>query len=552
MLPFFFFFISGQISRSQPCHCDHTITAQQLSVSGTTLGVQPGDTICLMAGIRDYLSLSDFHGDSLHPVIMINCGGAVVVSNNYYMYGIKLSSSVFFRFTGSGVDSIKYGIRVMQTAPGTNGISFDNFTSNFEADHLEVANTGFAGIVSKTDPKCDLSSNRGNYTQFHTSFHDNYVHNTGGEGFYIGHSFYSGFVTTCNGVTDTLYPHEIKGLRIFNNLVENTRWDGIQVGCATEDCEIYSNIVNGYGLDGVVAQNSGIQIGGGTTGKCYNNLVSNGTGTGIMVFGTGNNQIFNNLVHHIGLTFFPADPSKRVYGIFVDDRSTVPGRSFDLINNTIARVKTDGIRFFSLQSSNNKIYNNLIVHPGSLGAYSADSQSYIYLLPGVDVTLKNNFRGATMQSAAFRDTLQGNYRLRAASPARDSGTDVSYAGISFDCDSLPRPYNWLFDIGAYEYRDENSWTGSVSPSWSDPGNWSKQDQPNTDDHVVIQGGTPFQPVIAAGSLNCHHLTLEPDSALLIEPGALLTVSGNLIIQQGGVLDNRGVLHIHGNLFNQNP
>ncbi|MEI6433460.1 MAG: right-handed parallel beta-helix repeat-containing protein [Bacteroidota bacterium] len=536
---------------AQPCSCNHTITNQQLAVNANSLNILPGDTICIQAGTRDYLYLINFHGDSLHYLVFINCGGAVIVQNNFNPFGIKIANSSFFRFTGSGVNSIKYGIRVLGTTVNSNGVSLDEKSTNFEVDHLEVANTGFAGIMSKTDPVCDLSSNRGFFTQYHTVFHDNYIHNNGGEGFYIGHSSYNGFLTNCNGQPDTLYPHEIKGLRVYNNIVENSHLDGIQIGCATEDCEIYGNTVTGYGASAIAAQNSGIQLGGGTTGKCYNNFLSGGTGTAIMVFGTGNNIIFNNIIYNIGLTFFPDDPTKRVHGIFVDDRTTIPGRYFNLVNNTIVNVKTDGIRFSSLLSANNKINNNLIIHPGSLGSYSVPALSYIYLSSGVNVVQSNNYTNPFMTNVHFRDTLAGNFRLRADSPARDMGTDVSLMGINFDFDNLFRPYTSLFDIGGYEYHPENLWTGAISSSWDVAGNWSKADIPFPDDDVVVSSGTPHPLHLASTGKVCHYLVVCTGAILTLESSAEITITGNLTIQQGGSIDNHGIVTIKGNLINQN-
>ncbi len=540
------------ISFAQPCSCNHTITNEQTGVNGATLNVQPGDTVCIMAGSRDYLYLSNFHGDSLHYIVFINCGGSVTVQNNYYMYGIKFSNSTYFRFTGSGVDSVKYGIKVLESAPGCNGLSLDDKSSNFEIDHLEIANTGFAGIVSKTEPRCDLTTNRGFFTQYQTVFHDNYIHNTGGEGFYIGHSFYTGYAVTCNGLPDTLYPHEIKGVRVYNNIVENAHWDGIQVSCVTEDCEIYGNTVTGYGASAVSSQNNGIQMGGGTTGKCYNNFISNGTGNGIVVFGTGNNLIFNNVIVNAGLNFYPNDPAKRIHGIFCDDRATVPGRYFNFVNNTIVHPKTDGIRFSSLESTNNQILNNIIIHPGSLGSYSTNSQSFINLLPGVDVTLSNNYTELFMSGIQFRDTLADNFRLLNNSPARDTGTDVSPMEIIFDHDNLSRPYAAGFDIGAFEHNPDNVWTGTLSSSWEVAGNWSKKDIPLPEENVIIPGGTLHPLEVTSTGIVCNHLLIGPGASLLLFPTASITVSGNLTIQPGGTMENHGVLNMKGNLINLNP
>jgi hypothetical protein len=368
---------------------------------------------------------------------------------------------------------------------------------------------------------------------------------------YIGHASYTGYVTTCSGVPDTLYPHDIIGMRVFENVVEDAGYDGIQVGCVVEDCEIFNNLVTGYGVLKVESQNAGIQMGGGTTGKCYNNLIKNGSGIGITVFGTGNNLVYNNVIINAGYNYFPTNPSKFVHGIYCADRSTVPGRFFSFINNTIVNPKTDGIRFSSLLSNNNEIRNNIIVHPGSMGSYTNPITCYINLMNCAPVTLSNNFNAPTASQVQFRDTVNNNYHIMGNSPACESGIDVSALGITFDADSLLRPFSGLFDVGAYEYHPENTWIGTKSSEWSDPENWSQDGLPLPGENVVIPAGTPFVPEISSGSFTCHHLTVNEGGRLIINPVAELTIDGNLTIRMGGILTNDGTIYLKGNLANLN-
>lgn len=529
----------------------HLVPLNMETVNGVTLGIQPGDTIYILAGLRSLLYFKDIHGDSLHPIIIINKGGAVLVENNNRQYGIRVAHSYHFRFTGTGVDTILYGIRIMQSALNCNGLSLDDMSTNFEVDHFEIANTGFAGINSKTQPTCDCSANRGNFTQYHVSFHHNYIHDTGGEAMYIGHSYYTGYPTTCNGVPTVLYPHDIIGMRIFRNIIENTYLDGIQVGCVVEDCEIFDNTVKNYGTGLIDAQNAGIQVGGGTTGKCYNNYIANGSGIGINVFGTGNNLVYNNLIINAGLNYFPGDSTKYVHGIFCSDKSTVPGRFFSFINNTIVNVKTDGIRFKSVLSANNEIRNNIIIHPGSYGWYSNPSYCYINLMTTIPVTLSNNYTSRYSKNLNFRDTVNFNFRIRLNSPAKDAGTDVSVMGITYDKDSLFRPYSVAFDIGAFEYHPENIWMGGKSNQWNDPENWSEFSVPLSDDHVVIPGNTTFNPEIVSGTYTCNNLTINSGAQLLLDIQAQLTIIGNLTIESDGILTNNGTIILKGDLANLN-
>lgn len=537
---------------AQTCNCDHIITLSQENVNGTTLNIQAGDTVCLQAGPRNYLYFKNIVGDSLNPVVVINYGGAVVVANTTHVIGIKFSNSRYFRLTGTGVDTIPYGIKVMQTNTYANGISLSDFSSNMEIDHIEIANTGFAGIMCKTNPTCDRTANRGNFTMYDVSIHNNYIHHTGGEAMYIGHSSYSGYPTTCYGLPDTLFPHDIIGLKIFDNLIEYAGWDGIQVGCAVENCAIYANRLINYGYLGEQYHNAGIQMGGGTSGDCFNNYLINGTGIGINVFGIGNNTIYNNVIINAGLTFYPNDPTKYIHGIFCDDRSTIPGRFFNFINNTIVNTKTDGIRFSSTQSSNNKIVNNIIINPGSLGNYTYPEQSYVRVTTGASATINRNFFAPDQGTVKFRDTLAYNCRLLPDSPARDSGLDVQSMGVLMDHDSLPRPENNLYDIGAFEYHPENIWNGKSSSLWTEPMNWTKLGAPLFTDDVIIPANTSFLPVITGMGHGSHHLRIMTGATLLVESGAGLTLEGDLIIQNGGSFTNDGVMILKGHLVNENP
>ena len=433
-------------------HVKHIISLTQTYVDGSKMNIQPGDTICIEAGERTSLKFINFNGSASNYIVFKNFGGEVIVKNDYMPYGISIENSSFFRFTGTGSSDIKYGIRILGTKSGASGLGVGNLSTNFEIDHLEIANTGFAGIFSKTDPVCDLSKNRGNFTQYQSFYHDNYIHNTGGEGMYIGYSFYSGKSITCDGVPTMLYPCDLIGVRIYNNVIDSAGWDGIQVGCATEDCEVYNNAVTNYGVAGVPAQHTGIQIGGGTTGLCYNNKIVNGSGPGIAVFGLGNNDIFNNLIVNAGYNYFPNDSTKRIYGIFCDDRDPIPGRYFNFYNNTIVNPKTDGIRFMSVLSKNNLLYNNIIIHPGSLLSYNfIPAQSpYINLSTNVDAVLANNYFYKDASNIQFVDSLNTDYRLSANSPAIDAGFDMSNKGLNFDINNAPRPSGNGYDIGAFE------------------------------------------------------------------------------------------------------
>ena len=89
---------------------------------------------------------------------------------------------------------------------------------------------------------------------------------------YIGSSFYSGETINCNGKDTVVMPSVLMGVRVYNNIVKYSGWDGIQVGSAVSDCRIFNNLVMFDSQAAVYGQMSGFLIGGRSKCDCYNKL----------------------------------------------------------------------------------------------------------------------------------------------------------------------------------------------------------------------------------------------------------------------------------------
>jgi hypothetical protein len=59
------------------------------------------------------------------------------------------------------VPGLTYGFNVNG---GNIGMTMDDLSSDFEISNVEVRNSGFAGIMAKTDPSCDVATQRGHFT----------------------------------------------------------------------------------------------------------------------------------------------------------------------------------------------------------------------------------------------------------------------------------------------------------------------------------------------------------------------------------------------------
>jgi hypothetical protein len=432
----------------------YLVGIQLSSFDAKVAGVLPGDTIVLESGKRRILRISNVLGDSLHYVLIRNGNGDVIVENDDLSFGLAMSNSRFFRLTGSVNNDSCFGIKILKTGKGASGLGIGELSTNYEVDHIEIANTGFAGIFAFSQPTCDLSANRGFFEQRNCIIRNNYIHDTYGEGMYLGHSFYTGYTIKCDDKDTKVYPHEIKGLKVFDNLIVNAGYDGIQVCSAVEGTEVYNNRILNYGTQNELMQHSGIQIGAGTKIRCYNNQIINGSGTGIMMMGLADSYIYNNIIINPGKYFFPNDATLRIHGIFVDDRLTLKGTSHTILNNTIISPKSDGIRFISTESSKNLIANNLILNPGSNYKYETLDSKYIYLQKGVDVETKNNFYSDFIQPGMNPDSLSTIYNCIINFPISEKGIDVTKYGVENDLFGITR--STAPSIGAFEIPFSNT------------------------------------------------------------------------------------------------
>jgi hypothetical protein len=252
-------------------------------------------------------------------------------------------------------------------------------------------------------------------------------------------------------------PSLLEGVKVYNNIIKYSGWDGIQVSSAYKSCQVYDNIVLFDSQAEYVNQMSGIIMGGGSDCDCYNNYIADGKGDGIENHGLGGKRVFNNIIVNAGVTYAPNETgtTKMKHGIFVSDVSALPDRSFYIQNNTIINPKSDGIRFASVKSKNNLISSNAIIGPGNFDTYENGNtqfkgvDSYV-MIPdkNTSILLKNNYFARNALNAG----LDFDYSLLKNSPLIKAG----YSGqtfISFDFKYHPRPLNSPPDIGAYEYYD---------------------------------------------------------------------------------------------------
>lgn len=419
------------------CGCTYTVPVTAYRIDAKALGLKPGAVICLKAGVAyKQLVFKNVRGTAAAPITIKNCGGTAVVNGSTQWFGIRTEYSSFFRITGGNANGT-YGLRI---TGGRQSLHLDGLTTNVEVDHVEISNSGFAGVMAKTDPSCDNATVRGNFVMRDVRLHHNYIHDTGAEAFYVGHGNYNTGISTSCG---TRLPHTLEGVKIHNNVIRNSGWESIQVASTPKGAEVFNNRIENYGVKNTQYQNHGVQFGEGGVAKFHGNLIKGGKGNGVMIIGNAENFMFNNIIVNTG-----------GHGIFADDR-TAAGAGFKFINNTIVNSGLDGIRLYADNVPLNLVLNNVIVNPKSFATYKyprTGNDAYIYLLSkAVKIQSLNNFLTRDINAAKFVSASAFNFALQSSSPAVNKGTTIAAYNIPLDFALKPRLKGVAYDIGAHEY-----------------------------------------------------------------------------------------------------
>lgn len=406
----------NMVTQAQDCGCDFVLNppedpATALFVDGDVLGVKPGQTICLMAGSYKQIRFIRISGAPGSPVTIKNCGGLVQIGDevNYgRWYATDLVSCRYVRYTGSGDPAYKYGIKMGKS--GDSALKIGLSTNN-EIDHLEIGNTGFAGILAKSDyrgfPPPDANEMN------NLNIHDNYIHDTHGEGMYIG---------------ETKSPGEnMRHLEIWNNVITRTGLESIQVANAVEDIQVHHNVFYAAGLRNVLYQNKGFQIGDNSVGRYYNNFIIGSPSNSMIVMGSGNMEITNNYLAGAG------DPS-----FFIDNRPfTVPGMPIHIHQNFIMEVN-ELFPFFQVfnEISPISISNNMLEGNNLVASYGSGA--------GANVTVAGN-TFQVLERVQFTDVGNDDFTLAPGSPYQDLGLMADVSGRN------QRPYIALIQNQALDF-----------------------------------------------------------------------------------------------------
>jgi len=429
---------------------------------GRILPTNRSFVIGIDGGTRGTVSIENFTASAAYPLIIVNRHGTGKVfiteanktaTDNGNGADLTVRNCKYFQVRGDNDPAYRYGIElgpIGTPGGGGLGVSITGTSSDGEIKFLEIHDTGFAGLMVKSDISCSNPATwSANFTIQNINVHDNYVHDVGGEGMYLGSTHWGELKTPCNQTVQ-----EIHHLRVSYNLVTNTWWESIQVASNPVDTKLFENVMFAAGTNPINGQGSNLQIGGGATGEYFNNIMIGSRWGNVSIIGQRSEvSVYNNLMVNAGdyAIFAKNWPDSPTNPIPTDPDyyyQTKPGSFVNIFNNTIVNP-VNGAFYTIDQQSVNHFKNNICVVPNA---------AFTEILTGEGATV-NPEGGATgnlllrdTSTLAFVDEGAKDYRILPASPAKDIG--VSLAGlaspqisVTTDFQNNPRPFGSTYDAG---------------------------------------------------------------------------------------------------------
>lgn len=413
--------------------------------------VKPGDTLTLTSGKRGPLLIRDCAGTESNPVIIRNDpagNGPTVISRSSGKGGFIMSCNDCIGVTIDGSYKWKgapagktYGIKLTVTGGGSpttllsvRGVSRFVTVRNIEMDGAWPKLSATSSGIRVNDYTVKRKSHPTLWREG-ILIEDNYIHNVGLEGMYVGPNYINGDLP-------------LRNIEIRNNRVENTGHEGINTKSMWEgNNSVHHNVVIRAGANDTHpskdAQYSGIKNNAGTV-KIYNNWVETTGQHGIQVWtqtgprisegkGPFEAHIWNNVIVNAGALWRPFMNAS--FGISVGAQAGREEPIPYIYSNTIINPRQSGINV-TKNAGKGFVRDNIIAGAGG---------NPVIKVPNFVQVLNN--RVGSVSQMEFVNPGKGDYRLRVGSPARNQGSSNF---PPTDYDDVSRPKGGSADQGAFE------------------------------------------------------------------------------------------------------
>ena len=319
------------------------ITTDQLFDGDTDCGgsCDGSDTLYICGGTRNDLMLQDLDGNGTYITITNeNADPDNRVIMNSDLYGgtgvISLYNVKYVDLRGDGDPDITYGIK-------TNGLAQDISLKVYgQSRYVKISYIEHDGSSWGTGFQIQDAglTNTWVFTDF--EIHNNYIHDNGYAGMYIGH----------NEPQTAPYTPTIANFSIHDNLLEN---------------------IGAYGINGKGTEP-------GTTINVYNNTIKT---TGVTYTAA------QDAWHGLGPSWLQYDTTYNIYGNYIEGtkgpcvraRQVLGAATLNIYNNTLVNCGTGNEEFYghgvAVHSSAGdiEVYDNIIIQPTRYGLWKRDTDT---------------------------------------------------------------------------------------------------------------------------------------------------------------------------------
>lgn len=163
-----------------------------------------------------------------------------------------------------------------------------------------------------------------------------------------------------------------------------------------------------------------------------------------------------------------------------------------------------------------------------------DSETWNGVAP-VTARLQTSADGQTWTPSSWsKASGTGSDLNQHATVVLDQNTGIPKTFISFTLTGDPSDF-WYWALDDVKVNDADGfWTGTISNSWNEAGNWATGSVPQVATNVVIPAGTPHNPVVDSNAETpalCHNLLIERGATLTVAENKALIISGDLIEEE---------------------
>lgn len=365
--------------------------------------------------------------------------------------GINVSHCEHVVFDGRGYRNISKGIHVHPYGEewGETAVIAPDGTNETEFFEMELSNTMFSGFVCKTEAQPERPEYwYGNFEYNRLSIHHCHIHDTNGEGAYLGY-FDAGEITGVNSAGEevTFRPHSMENTRIYRNDWINIGYDAIQLNNA-RNSEICHNNIENAGWRNEADQASGISL--SLQGRIYNNVIRNFCGPGIQVAPFGELEIFNNIISgtqdgSMALLFL-FDNHIPEHAVEEDINTGIP---IYVHNNVLVGRKTCVSARNTVQFRSVFIDDNLMLYKtGLLGGQTDETLEVWRSLMRCNETRQyNEVDFADLDTLKIADSANGDFRISYDSPLMRAGYGLRF---KFDFNGYRPWYSDTYPVGPFQ------------------------------------------------------------------------------------------------------